>query len=115
MFILVFETDAPGGLPGFFIFKDAVRHEVFSFFFDTSHSMIDPTRMAVREKIVIGILRVPCTCKFSIPINPPSTSRTTPTTIPTPLRMMEIIVFTPWLRLGSSHHTKSNQKRKCEV
>ena len=26
MLILEFETDAPGGLPGFRIFKDAVRH-----------------------------------------------------------------------------------------
>jgi hypothetical protein len=79
--------------------------------------MIDPTRIAAREKNTIGILMVPGACTFSIPINPPRASKITPKARPTPLRMFEIIFFTPFGPVLTSTQIPillaSLNRRKC--
>jgi len=57
---------------------------VFSFFLNVSHRMIEPRRIAAREKSIMGILMVPGACRFSSPIPPPITSNKAPRNNPIP-------------------------------
>jgi len=70
--------------------------------------MIEPTRIAAKEKSMMGILMVPGACKFSNSIPPPIRSNKAPKNIPIPFFIMAKKFFTALLQLIQidEHHTK---------
>lgn len=73
-------------------------HEIqFLFFLNARNRRMEPTRIADKEKIMMGTLIVPGACKFSNPIPPPITSNNPPMNRTIPFFMIAKKFFTTHL------------------
>ncbi len=74
--------------------------------------MMEPTRIADKEKIMMGILMAPGACKFSNPIPPPTTSNKPPMNSPIPFFMIAKKFFT--IDLSTLRHAYTIQNYETE-